>query len=73
MRISLKTMVLPVLLAAVSGGALVSQDVRNGPPPVLVINREYLKPGRAGTMHEKTESAFIAAAKAGKAPFHYFG
>jgi hypothetical protein len=44
----------------------------DGPPPVLVINREFLKPGRGGSIHEKTEAAFLAAAKAGKAPFHYF-
>jgi hypothetical protein len=44
----------------------------DGPPPVLVINREFLKPGRGGTIHEKTEAAFLAAAKTGKAPFHYF-
>jgi len=39
---------------------------------VLVINREFLKPGKEAT-HEKTESAFVAAAKANKAPFHYLG
>jgi hypothetical protein len=43
----------------------------DGPPPVLVINREFLKPGRGGTIHEKTEAAYLAAAKAGKAPFRY--
>jgi hypothetical protein len=43
-----------------------------GPPKVLVINREFLKPGKGGP-HEKTESAFAAAAKANKAPFHYLG
>ncbi len=41
-----------------------------GPPPVLVINREFTKPGKGG-LHAKSESAFVAAAKAGKAPFHY--
>ena len=37
-----------------------------------VIQREYLKPGRAGSMHEKTESAFIRAMTAAKWPTHYF-
>ena len=40
-------------------------------PPVLLLKSEFLKPGRAGTPHEKTEAAYVAAAKAGKAPFHY--
>lgn len=44
-----------------------------GPPKVLVIMREYLKPGRAGSMHEKTESAFVRAMAAAKWPTHYFG
>jgi len=53
---------------------LIAQDNgSNGPPKVLVINREYTKPGKTGTAHEKTESAFIAAAKANKASFHYLG
>jgi hypothetical protein len=44
-----------------------------GPPKVLVIMREYLKPGRAGSMHEKTESAFVRAMADAKWPTHYFG
>ena len=39
---------------------------------MLLINREYVKPGKNGP-HEKTESAFVAAAKANKAPFYYLG
>ncbi len=43
------------------------------PPNVLVIQREYLKPGRAGSVHEKSESAFVRAMTAAKWPTHYFG
>jgi hypothetical protein len=43
-----------------------------GPPKVLVIQREYLKPGRAGSVHEKSESAFVRAMTAAKWPTHYF-
>lgn len=50
-----------------------SNDPNMGPPKVLVIIREYLKPGRAGSMHEKTESAFVRAMAAAKWPTHYFG
>ena len=28
------------------------------PPKVLALYREYLKPGNAGTVHEKSESAY---------------
>ena len=38
---------------------------------VLVINREFTKPGRDGAAHEATEAAYLRAAAAGKAPFHY--
>src|ERR1700739_1045342 len=31
------------------------------PPKVLVIMREFLKPGKAGSVHEKSESAFVKA------------
>jgi hypothetical protein len=50
-----------------------AQDPTMGPPKVLVINREYLKPGRGGSAHEKTESAFVRAMAAAKWPTHYFG
>jgi hypothetical protein len=56
------------------GSSIVSaQEPTMGPPKVLVIMREYLKPGRAGSMHEKTESAFVHAMTAAKWPTHYFG
>jgi hypothetical protein len=42
------------------------------PPKVLVIFREYLKPGRAGTPHEKSESGFVQALTRAKWPTHYF-
>jgi hypothetical protein len=67
-----KYSVTAILLCALSAPLLMAQDGSNGPPKVLVINREYLKPGKGGP-HEKTESAFAAAAKANKAPFHYLG
>jgi hypothetical protein len=44
-----------------------------GPPKVLLIQREFLKPGRSGSMHEKTESAFVRAMTASKWPTHYLG
>lgn len=41
------------------------------PPNVLVIQREYLKPGKSGAIHAKSEGNFIKAATDAKWPTHY--
>ncbi len=41
------------------------------PPKVLVIDREYTKPGKGGGPHEKSEGAFVSALAAAKWPTHY--
>ncbi len=41
------------------------------PPKVLVVTREFTKPGKSGTQHEKTESMFVQANKRAKWPTHY--
>jgi hypothetical protein len=43
-----------------------------GPPRVLLIYREFLKPGKMGSSHEKTESLFVQAYARAKWPTHYF-
>jgi hypothetical protein len=43
----------------------------NKPPKVLVITREFVRPGRTGAVHEKTESAFVQAFASQKWPTHY--
>jgi hypothetical protein len=52
-------------------GSAAAQEM-TPPPKVLVIQREYLKPGRAGSVHERSESAFVRAMSAAKWPTHYF-
>ncbi len=42
-----------------------------GPPKVLVIAREFTKPGKDGAVHEKSESAFVNALTAAKWQSHY--
>jgi len=57
-----------------SMGLVKAQDKPSGmpaPPKVLVIFREFLKPGKAGSTHEKTESAFVQAFTRAKWPTHY--
>jgi hypothetical protein len=62
-----------VLLALGLSEIAVAQENSMGhmPPKVLVITREYTKPGKSGTAHEKTESMFVQAMKQAKWPTHY--
>jgi hypothetical protein len=59
-------------LLFICSGFSSAQDPTSGPPKVLVIMREYLKPGKTGSLHEKTEGAFVHAMAAAKWPTHYF-
>jgi hypothetical protein len=49
-----------------------SAAAEDGPPNVLVIHREYLKPGKGGMLHDRSESAFVHAFAEAKSPYHYF-
>lgn len=53
-------------------GVMAAQEMPSGPPKVLVIQREFVKPGKSGSLHEKSESAFVQAFAAAKWPTHYF-
>jgi hypothetical protein len=66
--------VLLLPLAAALSPALNAQNaaVEDGPPNVLVIHREYLKPGKGGMLHDRSESAFVHAFAEAKSPYHYF-
>lgn len=71
-----RTMGFCLLVALLAGGAatLAAQAGADGvmpPPKVLVVFREFLKPGKGGSPHEKTESAFVQAFTAAKWPTHY--
>jgi hypothetical protein len=52
--------------------ASVSAAQEKSIPKVLQIQREYLKPGRSGLVHQKAESAFVSAMAGAKWPTHYF-
>ena len=67
-------LVLTLLIA--SAGIVVAQQSADGvtpPPKILVVMREFIKPGKSGAPHEKTESAFVQAMTAAKWPTHYIG
>jgi hypothetical protein len=62
------------LLLCVGLGTAVAQEMENATPPpkVLVVDREFTKPGKSGSGHEKSESAFVQAFARAKWPTHYF-
>jgi hypothetical protein len=63
--VALSTLILPAAIA-------IAQDAGATPPPnVLVIVREYLKPGQSGSPHAKTEGAYVKAMSDAKWPTHY--
>jgi len=59
--------------SAVTVVAQASADGVTPPPKVLVVFREFVKPGKSGAPHQKTESAFVQAMTAAKWPTHYLG
>jgi hypothetical protein len=50
-----------------------AQEQSSPPPKVLVIMREFVKPGKAGSVHDKSESAFVQAYTRAKWPTNYLG
>jgi len=54
-----------------------AQDQGSGsatpPPPILLIHREFVKPGMVGAPHEKTESAVAQVFRQANYPTHYIG
>ena len=72
-RLTGSMLALVVLLAVGRSGIAAGQDKPASmmPPKVLVITREFTKPGKSGTQHEKTESAFVQAMTHAKWPTHY--
>jgi hypothetical protein len=62
-----------VLLISAPFALHAQMNPMDGPPKVLVIDREFLKPGKSGALHEKTESNFVRASIAAKSKSYYFG
>ncbi len=65
----------PILLGlslAVAGSAMAAaQQSSTSVPRVLQINREWVKAGKAGMAHDKSESAFVRAMAEARSPTHY--
>ena len=61
------------LLIAVAGSALAAAQDSPSDLKILQVTREYTKPYKNGTAHEKTESAFLQAMYKAKFPAYYVG
>lgn len=59
------------LLLGALGTVAAQETAAVMPPKVLSIIREFVKPGKAGMSHEKTESAFVKSMREAKWPTHY--
>jgi hypothetical protein len=71
-RLSEFLLVSSLLLGGTGMVAAQEKSAAETPPPkVLTIFREFVKPGKQGMTHEKSEHAFVQAMKAAKWPTHY--
>jgi len=66
----------PIVLGmslALAGASLASAQDAATPslPKIMQITREWIKPGKSGQLHDKSESAFVAAMAKAKFPAHY--
>ncbi|MGO9340164.1 MAG: hypothetical protein ACLPY1_21925 [Terracidiphilus sp.] len=64
----------PILLGlslAIAGSSFAVAQDATSIPKILQITREFTKPYKGGAAHDKTESAFIAAAARAKFPVYY--
>jgi hypothetical protein len=64
----------PILLAltfAIASSTLAAAQEMSGPPKVLLIQREFIKPGKSGAIHDRSEANFVQALTRAKWPTHY--
>jgi len=54
-----------------SMGAWAQEKAASGPAKILVITREFVKPGKGGAPHDKAEGAFVEAMSKAKWPTRY--
>ncbi len=65
------SLALSSLFVASAAVAAAQANAPMSPPKVLVIQREYLKPGKAGAIHASSEANFVRASNDAKWPTHY--
>jgi hypothetical protein len=57
---------------SVTNAQQASEPGMTGPPAVVQVEREFVKPGKAGAIHDQSESNFVQAMANAKWPTHYF-
>ena len=67
---TIKSILFGISLAAACGLLATAQD-SVAPPKVIQLQREFIKPGKAGAIHDKSEANFVAAMNHGKLQGHY--
>ena len=71
-----QSVALPLLLLGFVSGAALTASAQDksiiSSPKVLLITREFTKPGKDGSPHQKTEGAFVHAMSQYKATDHYY-
>jgi hypothetical protein len=70
-RSRISPFLLGMSLALASDLMAAAQDAAPTPPKVIWIQREWLKPGKGGLAHDKTEAAFVAAVSKSKLQGRY--
>src|SRR5215470_943645 len=74
MKKSASSLLGTILLLGAVGMIFAQEKEASGPmppPKVLVVDREFTKPGKGGSVHEKSESAFAQAFARAKWATHY--
>jgi hypothetical protein len=71
MKISAVLLGLSLVAAGSLAAAAQDASAPATPPKVIQIAREFIKPGRAGMAHDKTEAAFVATMNRAKLQGHY--
>src|SRR3954471_1320783 len=67
----ISSILLGVLFALAGGAVVAALDAASTPPKVLQITREWIKPGKSGMAHDKSEAAFVSAMNRAKVDGHY--
>jgi hypothetical protein len=62
---------LSLALAGCTLAAAQEMSDMSAPPKVLLVQREFLKPGKSGAPHDRSESNFVQAFARAKWPTHY--
>jgi hypothetical protein len=61
-----------VTVPTAAAQTIYADSATSGPPPVIQVFREEVKPGK-GPLHAKTEAAFVAAYKKANLKYYYLG